>query len=120
VAAQAYASGLEGVGIYGEVSGARPITELNYLVFSEFTFNPGLTEEEFVKTRLAPYYGGEGPARQLLQIASLIGFKKDGQAPDNLDEALRLAGEARDATTGIARQRWEGWVTALQSMGKKQ
>ena len=119
VAAQAHASGLEGVGIYGEVSGERPITEFNYLVFSEFTFNPGLSEEEFVKTRLAPYYGGEGPARQLLQIVSLIGFKKDGQVPDTLDEALRLAGEARDATTGIARQRWEGWVAALQSLGKK-
>jgi len=120
VAAQADASGLEGVGIYGEVSGARPITKFNYLAFSEFAFNPGLSEEEFVKTRLAPYYGGEGPARQLLQIASLIGFKKDGQAPNNLDEALRLAGEARDASTGVARQRWERWVTALQSLGKKQ
>jgi hypothetical protein len=119
VAAQAEASGLQGVGIYGEVSGARPITELNYLVFSEFTFNPGLTEEEFVKTRLVPYYGGEGPARQLLQIARLIGIKKDGHVPDHLDEALRLAMEARDGTTGIARQRWERWVAALESLGKR-
>jgi len=119
VAAQAYASGLEGVGIYGEVSGARPITEFNYLVFSEFTFNPGLSEEAFVKTRLAPFYGGEGPARQLLQIASLIGIQKDGHIPDNLDEALRLATQARDATTGVARQRWERWLTALQSLGEK-
>jgi hypothetical protein len=115
VAAQAYASGLEGVGIYGEVSGALPSMELNYLIFSEFTFNPGLTEEEFVKTRLAPYYGGEGPARRILQLASLVG-SKDGMASDKLDEALRLAGETRDATTGIARQRWERWITALQAL----
>jgi hypothetical protein len=50
----------------------------------------------------------------------LIGFKKDREVPENLDQALRLASEARDATTGFARRRWERWVTALQSLGKKQ
>lgn len=118
-AAKAYAAGLQGFGIYGELSAQRAISEFNYLVFSEFGFNPEMSEEEFVRTRLAPYYGGESQARQLLKMVRLIGFRRDGDVPETLDEALHLARQARDATTqGIARNRWERWIAALQSLGK--
>jgi hypothetical protein len=119
VTAKAYAAGMQGMSIYGELPADNPITEFNYLVFSEFTFHPNMSEEEFLKTRLAPYYGGDGAARRLLQIASLIGSKKDGEVPEKLDDAIRLAKEARDAAQGGARNRWERWITALQGLDQK-
>jgi len=118
VVAKARAAGLTGFGIYGEVSAEQSITEFNYLVFSEFAFHPELSEEQFLKTRLAPYYGGEGPARLLLQIVGLIGFRKDGEVPEQVDQALRLAKEARDATQGMARHRWESWISAIRALEK--
>ena len=111
---QADAAGFEGLDTYGELSPERPNVELFYLAWEAFLWDPEMTIEEFAKERLARLYGGEGPARKLLELLPLVQTQKKREVPENLLRALELAKAARAEATPNGQPRWDRLVAYLE------
>jgi hypothetical protein len=94
-ARKAYRHGFEGLDTYGEESPEFPNIELSYLAFSEFTFNPEMTEAQFLENRVAPLYGGKEAGLLALEIARRVGTVRAGESPAHLNEILDLAYRGR-------------------------
>jgi hypothetical protein len=109
-------SGLQGVSIYGEESGGLINQELNYLTFAEYCINPDMTEEEFIKTRLAPLWGGEEAARGLLKVLDTVGFREDGTSIPHLQMAIQQAQESAAKADAGMRWRWHHLIELLQKL----
>ena len=115
-ARRAYRHGFQGLDTYGEESAGFPNTELSYLAFAEFTFNPAMTEEEFLKKRVAPLYGGEEAGRLALEIARRVGPVHITRLPANVDDLLELAYRGRRAAADRAKARWDRMIHFLRDI----
>jgi hypothetical protein len=60
--------GVQGLTVWGEVSPFHTATELSYLAFARFTYDPSLTWERFLKDDVAPRLGGEAAAARYLEF----------------------------------------------------
>ncbi|MEW5974883.1 MAG: alpha-glucuronidase family glycosyl hydrolase [Acidobacteriota bacterium] len=113
----AISSNLEGLCLAGEVSLDHPNTELGYLAFSEFAFNPAAKLEDFFRYKIARLYGGEDLAAKLSKILELLenegGMIKDAQS---LDDALRLANQGYEAADPASKERWGRLVQYVQAL----
>lgn len=120
----AAAAGFEGLDTYGELSSQRPNAELFYLAWEAFLWNPEMTIDEFVDQRLAPLYGGVQPARRLIEILPLIRTAKDRENLENIVQARKLAGSARQTSAPEGHVRWDRMIAYLdrheQAERKKQ
>lgn len=115
-ARRAWRHGFEGLDTYGEESPDFPNVELSYLAFAEFTFNPDLTEADFLRRRVAPLYGGEKAARLVLEIASRVGPVRIGQTPPDLPGIVELAYRGRRAAPDTAKERWDRMIHYLENI----
>src|SRR5262249_55578253 len=59
-------TGVQGVSVFGEVSPLSTVNEINYLAFSAFASDPGITWEGFVAGGLGPLLGGPDAAATYL------------------------------------------------------
>jgi len=115
-ARKAFRHGFQGLDSYGEESAEFPNTELNYLAFSEFSYNPAMTDEEFLKKRVAPLYGGEAAGRVVLEIARLVGPVQMSDLPANVDQFLTLAYRGRRLSDEYGRARWDKLIHFLEKL----
>ena len=68
IAAKTAQIGMDGIGIFGEVTANKTLHELNYLAAAAFADDPALTWQRFVKETLAPLLGGKALAAKYLQL----------------------------------------------------
>jgi hypothetical protein len=64
--------GMEGLTVWGEVSDYVATSELSYLAFARFTWDPKLGWDRFVSEELAPRLGGLAQAEDFVAIAGEI------------------------------------------------
>jgi hypothetical protein len=86
--------GLEGLTIWGEASAFHAATEMSYLAFARFTYDPSLTWDRFIREDLAPRLGGGEAANRFLEITDLL----DREVPIEQSELRRLHAEVVDAS----------------------
>lgn len=115
-ARKAYRHGFKGLPTYGEESADFPNMELSYLAFSEFSYNPEMTDKDFLTRRVAPMYGGEQAGRLALEIARSIGPIRAGKTPDKLDEILSLAYSGRRISADYGKARWDRLIHFIQDI----
>ncbi|MCX6625512.1 MAG: hypothetical protein NTY38_31515 [Acidobacteria bacterium] len=115
-ARKAFQHGFQGLDTYGEEWAGFPNVELSYLAFSEFTYNPELTGEEFLKRRVAPLYGGEEAGRMVLEIARRVGPVRISRLPSNVDDLLALAYRGRRLSAGYGTGRWDAMIYYLENL----
>ena len=102
---QAAECGVQGLTVWGEVSPYNVPTELSYLAFARFTYEPTLTWEQFLKDDVAPRLGGEAAAVRYLELVERL------EANSALESSVlaSVQAEALDAgrhhDDGVAR-RW--------------
>ena len=97
--------GMKGLTVWGEVSAYNAATEISYLAFSRFGWNPALTWDEFMSRDVAPLFGGLSQAERFVAIAEEI----DGNADlptERLDALQTEALSAVSAAGSEARRRW--------------
>lgn len=111
----AISSRLEGLGIYGELSPENPNVELNYLIFSEYAYNPAADWNEFFRFKISRLYGGEEPARKLMKVLELI-ETETGLTTENLPEAATLARQGLESSDRGGRERWERFIRYLERL----
>jgi hypothetical protein len=64
--------GVQGLTVFGEVSPYQTATELSYLAFARFSYDPSLTWDQFLAEDVAPRLGGDAAAaRFLAHVATL-------------------------------------------------
>jgi hypothetical protein len=114
---KSYRHGFNGITAFGERSGELPETELTYLSFSEFSYNPEMTDEDFLSRRVAPLYGGEEAGRLALEIARRIGPVKIGELPKHLEQIVDLAYRGRRICSESGRARWDKLIRYVQTLG---
>ena len=110
---QAAAVGCEGLDTYGELPDSRPNAEIFYLAWEAFLWNPEMTVEQFVETRLGRLYGGPDSARALVEIIPLVQTRKDRQSLENCERAVKLAEAARERASADGRPRWDRLIAYL-------
>lgn len=115
-ARKAYRNGLEGLDTYGEESPDFPNFELNYLAFSEFTYNPEMSDEDFLKRRVAPLYGGEQAGRLALEIARRVGPVPGAASAASRAEVRELAYRGRRISTACGKARWDKMIHYIETM----
>jgi hypothetical protein len=96
----AYATGLQGATIFGEVSAFSTVNEINYLAFARFGYEAGLTWERFVAEDLGPLLGGVEAAEYYL---NLLVVPPRRQA---LTQAVHQAREIAVLQSGEVYRRW--------------
>ena len=73
---RAHEAGLEGIGIFGEVTSRTLVWELNYLAMRHWTYHPVSTLEEFAQAELTPRTGGAKEARDFVEALCLLTEQK--------------------------------------------
>ena len=109
-ARKAHRHGFQGLDTYGEESPEFPNVELSYLAFSEFTYNPDMSDAEFLAKRVAPLYGGEQAGRLVLEIARRVGPVRIGSAPQDVAQLVEMAYEGRRVAEPYAKARWDKMI----------
>jgi len=120
VCAKAAASGLEGVGMHGEVSPIFPEWELNYLAFEYFTQHPGASLEDLFSGPLSAKFGGKEAA---LKALGYLRVCIPGQGHEVYQQRKKIFQQVKDVAYGfrdnleIARL-W-GYVAHCIEMGRE-
>jgi hypothetical protein len=84
---------IDGLTVWGEVSPFHTATELGYLAFARFTYDPSLTWERFLTEEVAPRLGGDTAAARYLELVTMLDLDPTPDA-----KALsKLQSEALDA-----------------------
>lgn len=96
----AHTAGMQGATIFSEPSAFNTVNEINYLAFARFSYNAGLTWEQFVANDLAPLLGGSEAAEHYLD---LLAVENEEQV---LTQAIAEAREIGNTQTGEAYRRW--------------
>ncbi|MDQ2683880.1 MAG: hypothetical protein M3Y37_10175 [Chloroflexota bacterium] len=97
--------GFQGLTIWGEPSSYVTSTELSYLAYARFTWDPTLTWGRFMAEDVAPRVGGEAAAERYIEMLEIL------DAVPFLDETMlnRIRSEAIShsaATAGDVSRRW--------------
>ncbi len=108
-------SNLKGLALAVEEPSTLSNAELNYLVFSEYAFNPATDAEDFFRYKLSRFYGGEEAAKKLLKILDLL-ENENGMMAQNLDEGLRLARQGSEMAEREGKERWNRLIRYLEGL----
>ncbi|RZT60647.1 hypothetical protein EV140_1153 [Microcella alkaliphila] len=96
---------MQGLTVWGEPSPYHVSSELSYLAFGRFTYDPDLTWEEFMAQDVAPRVGGQSEADAFVRLMEEL----DGSARIDATRLRGIRDEALDAaksTVGDAVRRW--------------
>ncbi len=114
----ALSSKLEGLATIGEMSPENPNVELNYLTFAALAFNPAADLNELFRFRIARLYGGEEPAKKLMRILDLL-EDETGMLPGNMDEALKLVGQAQELSDRSGKEKWARLTSYIEGLKRQ-
>jgi hypothetical protein len=84
---------VQGLTVWGEVSPFHTATELSYLAFARFAYDPSLTWDQFLKEDVATRLGGDTAAARFLDIVSALDHNSTLDAAD----LAKMQGEAIEA-----------------------
>lgn len=105
MAQRGHGFGMKGLTVWGEPSDYYATTELSYLAFARFTWEPTLTWERFMAEDVAPLFGGLAEAETFVRMAEEL----DGNAElpvSRLDTLLADALARAQAGEGDVTRRW--------------
>ncbi|MBW3631924.1 MAG: hypothetical protein KY456_02730 [Chloroflexi bacterium] len=108
--------GLQGLTVWGEVSAFHAATELSYLAFARFTYDPTLTWNRFITEEVAPRLGGERAAARFLEMTALI----DGEILLEQSELRRLHTEAVDASRQTDYDAGRRWLSLADRIARRE
>ena len=97
--------GFKGLTVWGEPSSYVTSTELSYLAFARFTWDPDLTWGRFMTEDVAPRVGGEAAAEryiEMLEILDAVPFHEESMLNRIRSEAVSHSA----ATSGDVSRRW--------------
>ena len=112
---EASPSNLEGLILDGNSSLDLLNLELNFLFFSEYSYNRDLDPNELFRFKVARMYGGEKAARLLMNILDLIETPQ-GMVSSSLDEALSVAQRGLEISEPEGKDRWTKFIKFLESL----
>lgn len=113
---QGYRMGMRGLTVWGEPSDYNGTTEISYLAFARFGWNPELTWGEFIARDVAPLFGGAEPAQRFIAIAEEI----DAEARLSSQRLEELMGEAVSALSKAALGPRRRWLSLANRIGQRQ
>lgn len=97
--------GFKGLTVWGEPSPYNTSTELSYLAFARFSWDPSLEWDAFMRTEVAPRLGGEAAAKRYVELVETLDASPTIEAAtlDRVgDEALSEA----QGSSGDVSRRW--------------
>lgn len=107
--------GMKGLTVWGEPSDYDATVELSYIAFARFTWNPGLSWDDFVEREVAPRLGGLEPARRFIAIAEEL----DASAALPVDRLVTLQKETLAAATAHDGEIARRWLTLTNQIGRR-
>lgn len=110
-----HAMGMKGLTIWGEVSAHNATTEIGYLAFSRFGWDPTLSWEEFLDRDVAPLFGSREQADRFIAIAEEI----DANAHLPLARLDTLAENALAEVTGAPPETARRWLTLIERITQR-
>ncbi len=108
--------GMKGLTVWGEPSDYNGATEISYLAFARFGWNPELTWDDFVARDVAPLFGGAQAAQRFIAITEEI----DAEArlsPQRLEELMEEVVRALSKSAPEPRRRW---LSLADRIGRRQ
>ncbi|PPE78073.1 hypothetical protein C3941_20570 [Kaistia algarum] len=107
--------GMQGLTVWGEASPYLATTELSYLAFGRFGYDPDLSWETFLAEDAAPLFGGLAEAEQFIAIAEEIDCH--AELPDaRLKSFAGVALDgARHGDDAVARR----WLSLADRIGRR-
>ena len=113
---QGYRMGMKGLTVWGEPSDYNAATEISYLAFARFGWDPELTWDEFVAGDVAPLFDGEDQARRFIAMTEEIDAEAR-LAPERLEQLMGEAVAALSRATPEPRRRW---LSLADRIGRRQ
>ncbi len=110
------ASAMEGLTIWGEPSPYFATTELSYLAFARFSFDPDLTWEQFMETDVAPLLGGKAKADEFIAIAE----EMDANQCLPIGRLAELGQRARKNCMDTDRQVARRWLSLADQIARRE
>ncbi len=110
------AAAMEGLTIWGEPSPYFATTELSYLAFARFSFDPDLTWEQFMETDVAPLLGGKAKADEFIAIAE----EMDANQCLPIGRLAELGQRARKNCTDTDRQVARRWLSLADQIARRE
>jgi hypothetical protein len=108
--------GLQGLTVWGEPSAYNAATELSYLAFARFTYDPSLAWDDFLREDIAPRLGGDEAAARFLDIVTLL----DSEAPLDSNTLRRLHAEAVDASRQTDYEAGRRWLWLADRIARRE
>jgi hypothetical protein len=106
---------MEGLTVWGEPSDYFATVELSYLAFARFTWDPGLTWEDFIARDVAPRLGGAEAAERFVALAEEL----DGSAALPVERLAAMHRQALAAATAQEGQVARRWLTLTDQIGRR-
>jgi hypothetical protein len=108
--------GIQGLTVWGEASAFSASTEMSYLAFARFTYDPSLTWDRFVREEVAPRLGGEEAANRFLEITGLL----DNENPIEPSELRRLHREVVDTSRNTDYDAACRWLSLADRIARRE
>ena len=115
MAKKAAETGFPGLTVWGEMSPYVAATELSYLAFARFSWDPTLTWEQFLADDVAPRLGGANAAERFLELTETL----DHDRSLDSDALLRMQEEALDAARGTDAGAGQRWLTLADRIARR-
>jgi hypothetical protein len=115
MARKAAETGVAGLTVWGEASPYLAATELGYLAFARFTWDPSLTWERFVAEELAPRLGGDAAASRFLALTEA----NDHDLSLDADALGQIQEEALEASRGVDPDAGRRWLTLADRIARR-
>ena len=111
-----YRAGMRGLTVWGEPSAYHAATELSYLAFARFTWDPTLTWERFMDEEMAPRLGGREAANRFVAIAEEI----DANQRLPVERLAALRDEALAISAGGTGDAGRRWLTLGEQIARRE
>jgi hypothetical protein len=108
--------GLQGLTVWGEAPAFHAATELSYLAFARFTYEPTLSWDQFIGEDVAPRLGGRNAAMRFLEITALL----DGETSLEQSELRRLHAETVDAARQTDFDAGRRWLSLADRIARRE
>jgi hypothetical protein len=107
--------GFEGLTVWGEPSDFFATSELSYIAFARFTWDPSLSWSSFVETDLAPRLGGLDMAQRFVATAEEI----DANQTLPVARLAALLAEALKAMSALDGEPARRWLTLGEQIARR-
>jgi hypothetical protein len=108
--------GFQGLTVWGEPSPYHASTELSYLAFARFTWDPSLTWEQFLREEAAPRLGGLDAAERFIELVESL----DASPDLNTTALARIHSEALSNATTFADEVSRRWLWLAEQVARRQ